>query len=95
VRDRAEARIRVIQRDTDAIRKQRNKLLDDIRAIAARLGNLADVGSDEAPEPATVAQETETLVDTLAQAAAASTETEKSSATERADSSPKNPARRR
>jgi cell division septum initiation protein DivIVA len=94
VRDRAEARIRVIQSDTDAIRKQRNKLLDDIRATAARLGDLADAGVGEAPEPTTVAQETETLVDTLAHAAAASTETEKSSAPERAESSPKKPRRR-
>jgi chromosome segregation ATPase len=94
-RDGAEARIRAIQRDTDAIRKQRNELLDDIRATAARLGNLADLGADEAPEAATVAQEADTLVDTLTQAAAAPTETEESSATERAESSPKNPARRR
>ena len=93
--DGAEARIRAIQRDTDAIRKQRNELLDDIRATAARLGNLADLGADEAPEVATVAQEADTLVDTLTQAAAAPTETEESSATERAKSSPNNPARRR
>jgi cell division septum initiation protein DivIVA len=94
-RDGAEARIRAIQRDTDAIRKQRNELLDDVRATAARLGKLADLGADEAPEVATVAQEADTLVDTLTQATAVPTETEESSATERAESSPNNPARRR
>ena len=91
-RDRVEARIRVIQRDTEAIRKQRDELLDDIRATAARLGNLADRGADEAPGPVTAAQETETLVDTLTQAATESTQIEESSATEEAESSPKDPA---
>jgi DivIVA domain-containing protein len=93
--DRAEARMGEIQRQTDAIRKQRNELLDDIRATAARLGNLADLGTEEASEAATVVQEPETLVDTLTQAAAAPAEAEESSATEAAESSPKNPARRR
>ena len=81
VRDRAEADLRVIQSDTEAIRQKRGKLLDDIRATAVRLGDLADAGADEAREPATVAEDSDTLVDTLTEVAAASTEAEKSSAT--------------
>jgi uncharacterized protein YoxC len=88
VRDRVEARVRVIRSDTDAIRKQRNKLLDEIRVTAARLGDLADLSADESPEPAADAQETETLVDTLTQAATASTETDESQAAATAELSP-------
>jgi cell division septum initiation protein DivIVA len=84
-RDRAEARLHAIQRDTDAIRKQRDELLDDIRATAARLGDLADLGTEEASEDVTVIQEPETLVETLTQAASAET----------AESSATAPARRR
>ena len=74
VRERAEARVRSIQKDTDAIRRRREELLDDIRATASRLGDLADPPGEEEPEPATDVKPPETLVDTLAQAAAASTE---------------------
>ena len=92
VHDRADARLGAIQRETEAIRKQRNELLDDIRATAARLGSLADLGSDEAPEAAPVGEESETLVETLTQAAAAPTEIKESSATKTA---PQKPAPRR
>ena len=74
IRDRAEARVRSIQKDTDAIRQRREELLDDIRATASRLGDLADPGGEEEADDATVVKEPATLVDTLAQAAAASTE---------------------
>ena len=74
VRERAEARVRSIQKDTDAIRQRREELLDDIRATASRLGDLADPAGEEEPEHATVVKEPETLVDTLAQAAVAPTE---------------------
>ena len=92
VRERAEARIRAIQKDTDAIRQQREQLLDDIRATASRLGELADPEGKEEPESATVVKEPETLVGTLAQAAAASTEIKEPAATEKVEASPKNSA---
>lgn len=97
VRNGAEERIRVIQKDTDAIRQEREALLDDIRATASRLGELVDRGADEAPEPEhdTVVKEPETLVGTLTEAAAASPGIKEPSAADKVESSPKNPTRRR
>jgi DivIVA domain-containing protein len=76
VRERAEARLGVIHRDTDTIRKQRDKLLEEIRATATRLGDLAELSADEEAAPAAGAEEPETLVGTLTQAATASTKAE-------------------
>jgi DivIVA domain-containing protein len=59
-RDQAETRMREIHKDTEALRKKRSELLDDIRARANRLGELADTAATEMPpgdaakpEPAT------------------------------------------
>ena len=48
-RDEAETRMREIQKDTEALRKKRSELLDDIRARASRLGELADTAATEMP----------------------------------------------
>jgi DivIVA domain-containing protein len=59
-RNQAETRMREIHKDTEALRKKRSELLDDIRARANRLGELADTAATEVPpgdaakpEPAT------------------------------------------
>jgi DivIVA domain-containing protein len=59
-RDQAETRMREIHKDTEALRKKRGELLDDIHARANRLGELADTAATEMPpgdtakpEPAT------------------------------------------
>jgi DivIVA domain-containing protein len=58
-RDQAETRMREIQNDTEALRKKRGELLDDIHARADRLSELADTaatampGDTAKPEPAT------------------------------------------
>jgi DivIVA domain-containing protein len=59
-RDQAETRMREIETDTEALRRKRSDLLDDIRARANRLGELADTaatdvppGDTAKPEPAT------------------------------------------
>lgn len=59
-RDQAETRMREIHKDTEALREKRSELLDDIRARANRLGELADTAATEMPpgdaakpEPAT------------------------------------------
>jgi DivIVA domain-containing protein len=49
VRAQAERRMREIQGDTEAIQKNRSELLDDIRARATRLGELADAAAAEMP----------------------------------------------
>lgn len=48
-RDQAETRMREIHKDTEALRKNRSELLDDIRARANRLGELADTAATEMP----------------------------------------------
>ena len=48
-RDRAETRMREIEKDTEALRKQRGELLDDIHARAHRLGELADTAATDMP----------------------------------------------
>jgi hypothetical protein len=45
MRERAETRMREIEKDTEKIRKRRSELLDDIRARASRLGELANAAT--------------------------------------------------
>jgi len=53
-RDHAETRMREIQADTEALRKERRELLDDVRTMASGLVDLADAAVTRVPlkEPA-------------------------------------------
>jgi DivIVA domain-containing protein len=48
----AEARVRALEEDADAVRKERNRLLDDVREVSDNLRALADVAAQRfPPEP--------------------------------------------
>jgi DivIVA domain-containing protein len=61
LRDQAEKRMREIQADTEAVRKERRELLDDIRGTASGLVDLADAAAAREPaEPEEAMLEPET-----------------------------------
>jgi len=48
----AEARVHALEEDADAVRKERNRLLDDVREVSENLRALADVAAQRfPPEP--------------------------------------------
>jgi DivIVA domain-containing protein len=50
LRDQTEARMRGFQADTTAVWEQRRQLLEDLRAMASRLVDLAEAAADREPE---------------------------------------------
>jgi DivIVA domain-containing protein len=60
MRERAETRMREIEKDTEKIRKRRSELLDDIRARASRLGELADTAAAAMPSSDATTPDAET-----------------------------------
>jgi DivIVA domain-containing protein len=55
LRDEAEARLRELGADTDAIRQERSRLLDDIRELATRVEEVAGAADARIPPPTTSA----------------------------------------
>jgi DivIVA domain-containing protein len=51
LRNEAEARLRELAADTESIRQERNRLLDEIRAIAARVERAASAADARFPRP--------------------------------------------
>jgi cell division septum initiation protein DivIVA len=56
LRDEAEARMRELGADTDTIRQERSRLLDDIRELATRVGEVAGAADARVPPPTTAQQ---------------------------------------
>lgn len=58
--DDAEARVRALDADADSVRQERNRLLEDVRAVAEELRAVADeAGTRFPPEPGEPEAETE------------------------------------
>jgi DivIVA domain-containing protein len=53
LRDEAEARMRELGADTETIRRERTELLDDIRELATRVGEVAGAADARFPPPTT------------------------------------------
>jgi DivIVA domain-containing protein len=56
LRDEAEARMRELGADTDTIRQERSQLVDDIRELATRVGEVAGEADARFPPPTTAQQ---------------------------------------
>ena len=56
LRDEAEARMRELGADTDAIRQERRRLLEDIRELATRVGEVAGAADARFPPPTNARQ---------------------------------------
>jgi DivIVA domain-containing protein len=56
LRDEAEARMRDLGADTDTIRRERSQLVDDIRELATRVGEVAGAADARFPPPTTAQQ---------------------------------------
>jgi DivIVA domain-containing protein len=56
LRDEAEARMRELDADTDTVRQERSRLLDDIRELATRVGEVASAADARLRPPTTVQQ---------------------------------------
>jgi DivIVA domain-containing protein len=56
LRDEAEARMRKLGADTDTIRQERSRLLDDIRELATRVEEVAGAADARFPPPTTAEQ---------------------------------------
>jgi DivIVA domain-containing protein len=54
--DKAETRMRELGADTDTIRQERSRLLDDIRELATRVGEVARAADARIPPPTTAQQ---------------------------------------
>jgi DivIVA domain-containing protein len=61
LREEAETKIRKLQGDTEIIRQQRSQLLDDIRVIATRVGQVAGAADARFPPPEAAEQEEEAI----------------------------------
>jgi DivIVA domain-containing protein len=74
LQEQAEARLHELQTDTEAVRAEREKLIADLCAIAARLGEMAGEAATRFTAPAPVEAEPEAVAEEPVAAAAAQDE---------------------